>query len=401
MQAPLAGQPRIVLLGVRNAGKSSLMNALFEKQVAIVSESPGTTTDPVTRSFEIPGFGAAGIVDTAGIDDEGELGRQRIRSTLERYKSADMVLFISSAKIAPTDTERDLYTNLFEKGKKSRPVLLVLTHGNSTADPDKKEWLEKSKGYLVDSPDRAGISELINGIASHRPEQEATPLEGLVNSGDTIILVTPIDSAAPKGRMILPQVEALRDALDKDCAVLVVKEHELRKYYNSLKERPKLVITDSQAFQQVAEQIPADQPLTSFSILFARKKGDLGQYTAGLTALDSMPSAANVLVLESCSHHRQADDIGTVKIPKLFRKHCSKGATFNHVRQLPSQSELEKYDLVIQCASCMLTRGKVMSRLNTLTGSGVPVTNYGLFLAWVNGLFPRALEPIPEMGIFG
>ena len=273
--------------------------------------------------------------------------------------------------------------------------MLVLTHGNSTADPDKKEWLEKSKGYLVDSPDRAGISELINGIASHRPEQEATPLEGLVNSGDTIILVTPIDSAAPKGRMILPQVEALRDALDKDCAVLVVKEHELRKYYNSLKERPKLVITDSQAFQQVAEQIPADQPLTSFSILFARKKGDLGQYTAGLTALDSMPSAANVLVLESCSHHRQADDIGTVKIPKLFRKHCSKGATFNHVRQLPSQSELEKYDLVIQCASCMLTRGKVMSRLNTLTGSGVPVTNYGLFLSWVNGLFPRALEPIP------
>jgi len=398
MQAPLAGQPRIVLLGVRNAGKSSLMNALFEKQIAIVSASPGTTTDPVTRSFEIPGFGPAGIVDTAGIDDEGELGQQRIRSSLERYKSADMVLFISSASAAPTDTEKKLYQNLLRKEKKSsRPTLLILTHANSPLNTDKKIWLEESKGYLVDSPKREGIPELIAGIAAHRPKSESTPLEGLVDSGDTIILVTPIDSAAPTGRMILPQVEALRDALDKDCAVLVVKEHELKRYYHSLKERPRLVVTDSQAFRQVAEQIPSDQPLTSFSILFARKKGDLGQYTAGLKALDAMPPAAKVLVLESCSHHRQADDIGTVKIPKLFHKHCSKGATFNHVRQLPSKSELKKYDLVIQCASCMLTRGKVMSRLNTLTDSGVPITNYGLFLAWVNGLFPRALEPIPEM----
>jgi [FeFe] hydrogenase H-cluster maturation GTPase HydF len=399
MQAPLAEQPRIVLLGVRNAGKSSLMNALFEKQIAIVSASPGTTTDPVTRSFEIPGFGPAAIVDTAGIDDEGDLGEQRIRSSLERYKSADMVLFISSAAIAPSETEKELYQNLFGKNtkKSSRPALLILTHGNSPINADKRVWLEQAKGYLVDNPKRAGIAELITGIAAHRPESEPTPLEGLVEHGDTVILVTPIDSAAPTGRMILPQVETIRDALDKDCAVFVVKENDLNRYYHSLKERPRLVVTDSQAFRQVAEQIPADQPLTSFSILFARKKGDLNQYTAGLKALNTMPTAANVLVLESCSHHRQADDIGTVKIPKLFDKHCSKGASFNHVRQLPSKKELMKYDLVIQCASCMLTRSKVMSRLNTLTESGVPITNYGLFLAWVNGLFPRALEPIPEM----
>jgi len=397
MQTPLAEQPRIVLLGVRNAGKSSLMNALFEKQIAIVSASPGTTTDPVTRSFEIPGFGPVGIVDTAGIDDEGDLGQQRIRSSLERYKSADMVLFISSAVTTPSNAEKELYKSLFDSRKKSsRPVLLILTHGNETVNSDKAEWLKFTKGYLVDSSDRKGIPELIGGIAAHKPEKEATPLEGLVDSGDTIILVTPIDSAAPTGRMILPQVETIRDALDKDCAVFVVKEHDLRRYYHSLKERPRLVITDSQAFSQVAEQIPKDQPLTSFSILFARKKGDLSQYTAGLKALDKMPPAANILVLESCSHHRQADDIGTVKIPLLFRKHCSQDAVFTHLRQLPSKDTLKEYDLVIQCASCMLTRGKVMTRLNALTKSGIPITNYGLFLAWVNGLFPRALEPIPE-----
>lgn len=397
MKTPLAEQPRIILMGIRNAGKSSLMNAIFEKQVAIVSSDPGTTTDPVTRSFEVPGMGPAGFVDTAGIDDEGELGLQRVKSTLERYKSGDMILFITSAATPPNEVERELYTSLFKKNRE-KPVLLVLTHAADGMDAEKALWEKESNGYQVDSPARRGIGELIEGLAAHKPEPEAAPLDGLVEAGDTILLVVPIDSAAPKGRIILPQVEIIRDALDKDCAALVAKENELETYYGMLKVRPKLVITDSQAFCKVAAALPADQPLTSFSILFARKKGDLAQYTAGLENLRNLSAEANILILESCSHKRtQHDDIGTVQIPSIVRKKFSAEARFTHVRQLPNHEELKCYDLIIQCASCMLTRGKVLSRLETLKELSIPVTNYGMFLAMANGLIPRALEPVSTL----
>ncbi len=396
MKAPLAEQPRIILMGIRNAGKSSLMNAIFEKDVSIVSSDPGTTTDPVTRSYEIPGMGPAGFVDTAGIDDEGDLGLQRVRSTIERYKSGDMILFVTSAATPPNSVEQELYTTLFEK-KMEKPALLVLTHANRGINVYKSAWEKASSGYRVDSPSRKGIEELIEGIAAHKPEPEAASLDGLVNAGDTILLVVPIDSAAPKGRIILPQVEVIRDALDKDCAALVAKENELEKFYRSLNKRPRLVITDSQAFHKVAAVLPADQPLTSFSILFARKKGDLSQFTAGLETLARLPEEANILILESCSHKRtQHDDIGTVQIPGIVKKNFSPKAVFTHLRQLPKRETLKSFDLIIQCASCMLTRGKVMSRLDLLKDLDIPVTNYGLFLAMANGLIPRALEPIPK-----
>lgn len=397
MYTPLAEQPRIVLVGIRNAGKSSLMNAIFEKQVSIVSQNPGTTTDPVTRSFEVPGIGPAGFVDTAGIDDEGTLGLQRVKSTLERYKSADMILFITSAAIPPNKTEIALYSSLFGKNRMTlRPALLVLTHTEGEIDPVKISWEAESESFRVESPSRRGIGELIAGIACHKPEPEATPLDGLVTAGDTILLVVPIDSAAPKGRIILPQVEVIRDALDKDCAALVAKEHELETFYWSLKVRPRLVITDSQAFKKVAKALPADQPLTSFSILFARKKGDLSQFISGLDKLTHLPEKAKILILESCSHKRtQHDDIGTVQIPEIVQKNFCPDAEFTHARQLPTHDQLKSFDLIIQCASCMLTRGKVISRLEILKRLEVPVTNYGLFLAMANGLFPRALEPIP------
>ena len=268
---PLAEQSRIVLLGIRNAGKSSLMNALFGEKVAIVSGQPGTTTDPVTRSFEIPGLGPAAIVDTAGIDDEGELGTLRIKAAMERTRSADMVIMVSPGHLSPTEAEEQLYSRLFgraaEKGK--APALLVLTHGRENLDKKKRGWLESTGGFCVENPEAKGIAELIAAIGKIAPAAEPTPLEGLVSEGDLILLVTPIDLAAPKGRLILPQVETLRDALDRDCASLVVKERELFRFYQALKEPPKLVITDSQAFHKVAADIPEDQPLTSFSILFA------------------------------------------------------------------------------------------------------------------------------------
>jgi len=395
---PLAEQSRIVLLGIRNAGKSSLMNALFGKNVAIVSEQPGTTTDPVTRSFEIPGLGPAAIVDTAGIDDEGELGTLRIKAAMERTKSADMVIMVSPGHLGPTDAEELLYSRLFGKDAKTAkaPTLLVLTHGRETLDETKRNWLENAGGFRVESPEAKGITELITAIGKIAPAAEPTPLEGLVSEGDLIILVTPIDLAAPKGRLILPQVETLRDALDRDCASLVVKERELFRFYQALREPPKLVITDSQAFHKVAADIPEDQPLTSFSILFARKKGELDRYNPGLAALDNMKPAPRILMLESCSHHRQADDIGTVKIPRLFRQMVRRDAEFIFSRRMPEKEELENLDLVIMCASCMLTRTKVMTRLDAFKDAGVPVLNYGLFLAWANGLFPRALEPLEQ-----
>ena len=395
---PLAEQSRIVLLGIRNAGKSSLMNALFGKKVAIVSGQPGTTTDPVTRSFEIPGLGPAAIVDTAGIDDEGELGTLRIKAAMERTRSADMVIMVSPGHLSPTEAEEQLYSRLFgraaEKGK--APALLVLTHGRENLDKKKRGWLESTGGFCVENPEAKGIAELIAAIGKIAPAAEPTPLEGLVSEGDLILLVTPIDLAAPKGRLILPQVETLRDALDRDCASLVVKERELFRFYQALKEPPKLVITDSQAFHKVAADIPEDQPLTSFSILFARKKGELDRYNPGLAALEKMKPAPRILMLESCSHHRQADDIGTVKIPRLFRQMVRRDAEFIFSRRMPEKDELKDLDLVIMCASCMLTRTKVMTRLDAFRDAGVPVLNYGLFLAWANGLFPRALEPLEQ-----
>ncbi|WP_321991117.1 [FeFe] hydrogenase H-cluster maturation GTPase HydF [Marispirochaeta aestuarii] len=395
---PLAEQSRIVLLGIRNAGKSSLMNALFGKKVAIVSRQPGTTTDPVTRSFEVPGLGPAAIVDTAGIDDEGELGALRIKAAMERIRSADMVIMVSPGQLSPTEAEEQLYSRLFgqeaETGKV--PALLVLTRGRENLDEKKRSWLESTGGFRVENPEAKGIAELIAAIGKIAPAAEPTPLEGLVSEGDLILLVTPIDLAAPKGRLILPQVETLRDALDRDCASLVVKERELFRFYQDLKEPPKLVITDSQAFHKVAADIPEDQPLTSFSILFARKKGELDRYDPGLAALEKMKPAPRILMLESCSHHRQADDIGTVKIPRLFRQMVRRDAEFIFSRRMPEKDELKDLDLVIMCASCMLTRTKVMTRLDAFRDAGVPVLNYGLFLAWANGLFPRALEPLKQ-----
>ena len=295
-----------------------------------------------------------------------------------------------------TKEEEQLFSRLFGKEKdiKKTPALFVLSHSTKVLDGQKREWLELSGGFRVESPAGTGMPELIAAIGKTAPAAEPTPLEGLVHEGDLIVLVTPIDLAAPKGRLILPQVETLRDALDRDCASLVVKERELFRFYRALNEKPKLVITDSQAFHKVAADIPDDQPLTSFSILFARKKGELDRYNPGLAALDSMKPSPRILMLESCSHHRQADDIGTVKIPRLFRQMVRRDAEFIFSRKMPTSEELKDIDLIIMCASCMLTRTKVMTRLDAFRDAGVPILNYGLFLAWANGLFPRALEPL-------
>lgn len=395
MSTPLAERPKIVLFGLRNAGKSSLLNALMASDVAIVSPTPGTTTDPVTRMFELGALGPVAITDTAGLDDEGILGLQRVEKSLERLRLSDIPVLVTRADTPLTDEER----RVAEELRTVKPALtVVLTHASLGFDSAKHEWARSIGMVAVESPERRGIEDLRRLLEKKgaKAEKEASPLEGLVEDGDLLVLVTPIDLAAPKGRLILPQVETIRDTLDKDCACLVVKERELFSFWPVLNKRPKLVICDSQAFAKVAADIPGDQPLTSFSILFARKKGDLSVYVKGVKALGQLPPDCKVLVLESCAHHQQADDIGTVKIPRLFRQLVQPRAEFHHARQLPPEAELAGYHLVINCAGCMVSRNAVLDRLDVLDRLGIPVLNYGLFLAWVNGLLPRALEPFSE-----
>ncbi len=400
IQTPLSERLRVVFAGPRNAGKSSLMNALFGKEAALVSDVPGTTTDPVTRAYEIPGLGPAAITDTPGIDDEGVLGMKRVRLALSRSAEADVRVLVTPSCLPPVEAELSLYSEWFEgeSGGKpgGKPAILVLTYSDEGVDKTKEAWAAAHGAVRTEAPSGRGVDSLIAALSACRPEIEPTPLEGLVKEGDLVLLVTPIDLAAPAGRLIGPQVQTIRDALDRDAAALIVKERELRSFYSSLGRKPDLVVTDSQAFSKVAADIPEDAPLTSFSILFARKKGDLTRFLEGLEAASVCPEAPKVLILESCSHHRQADDIGTVKIPRLFRQLVRDDAEFSFHKGMPELEVLQTFNLVIHCGACRLTRGKMQHRLEKLQDAGVPVTNYGLFLAWVNGLLPRALEPFDD-----
>lgn len=391
---PLSEQNRVVLFGLRNMGKSSLMNYLFGKEVAIVSDIPGTTTDPVTRSMEILPLGPVAVTDTAGLDDEGHIGSLRINRTLDELSVCDVPVLVTRGDIELHEVEKKAWDEIRERKK---TAFIAVTFADHALNPAKKNWLSGQPYIRVDNHARTGILDFKKMLIkqSEKINPELTPVEGLVRENDLVLLVTPIDLAAPRGRLILPQVETIRDLLDRDCAVLIVKERELKTFYDSLKIRPALVITDSQVFSRVAADIPPDQPLTSFSILFARKKGDLAQFVSGVKAISSIENGSKILVLESCAHHKQADDIGTVKIPRLFRQLVRSDAEFIHAREIPPENDLNQIKLVIQCAACMVTKNTVLKRLEIFKSRGIPVVNYGLFLAWANGLLPRAIKPFP------
>jgi [FeFe] hydrogenase H-cluster maturation GTPase HydF len=393
MNTPLAEQLKIVLVGLRNSGKSSLMNRLFEKPIAIVSDTPGTTTDPVTRSYELGELGPVAITDTAGFDDLGELGAQRIQKTFEQTGQADLLILVTPCHREPHPLELD-----FIHRHQHKTLVVVASFTDQEHNPHKRNWLEAASAVYINNRDGSGIESLKRKLLSLKTalQQEITPVEGLVQENDFVLLVTPIDLAAPKGRLILPQVETIRDLLDKDCACLMVKERELKYFYDNLGLKPRLVITDSQVFSKVAADLPPNQPLTSFSILFARKKGDLLFYLEGIRQLAHVPPQSKILVLESCQHHRQADDIGTVKIPRLFRQLVQSRVTFEFSRALPDEDKLKDYFMVINCGGCMVKRNLILNRIGKLKAQQVYGINYGLFLAWVSGLLPRAIEPIPE-----
>ncbi len=390
---PLAEQIGIVLYGLRNSGKSSLVNNMLEADISIVSDRPGTTTDPVVRSIEMGPLGPVSVTDTAGFDDDDdELGALRVSRTNLRLETADIVLFVTRGDVPPTSAEEAVVARLIERRK---PALIVLTFADKGVCGEKRRFAPHYRRIHVDNLSRRGIRDLNAALQSFSDlvEREITPLEGLVQADESILLVTPIDDSAPKARMILPQVEVIRDILDKDCFMSVTKELQLASCYASLKERPSLVITDSQAFTEVAAAIPRDQLLTSFSILFARKKGDLAYFVEGLRRLSEVPACGRILILESCKHHRVDDDIGTVKIPTLFRKKVRPDVTFELLQDVPER--LTDYSFVINCAGCMTTRNNMMRRIAMFRDAGLAGTNYGLFLAWAKGLLPRALEPFP------
>ncbi|MCL2293653.1 MAG: [FeFe] hydrogenase H-cluster maturation GTPase HydF [Spirochaetes bacterium] len=417
MKAADALRIKIVLLGLRNTGKSSLMNNLFGKDVAIVSNIPGTTTDPVSKAMELDELGPVSVIDTAGLDDEGDIGKERIKKTLEKIENADIHLLVSRIDKEPAESEVTLAETI---AKKNGILIIVLTFADKSANPLKLEWAKKYPHCTVNNLSKDGIEDFKKSVISLKEKItfEITPLEGIVKEGDLLLMVTPIDASAPKGRLIMPQVETIRDSLDKNCGTLVIKEHKVKFFYDSLKIKPALVITDSQAFHEVAANIPQEQKLTSFSILYARKKGDLSEFVEGLAELKKyidertnavaqsssqgceaslLPSNTRVLVLEACSHHAKEEDIGTVKIPALFRKLIDKNAEFEFLKSLPERENLLKYSVIIHCGACMITRTAMVSRLEKIKESGVPIVNYGLFLAWANKLLPRALEPFSEI----
>ncbi len=391
----LSEQLKIVITGLRNSGKSSLMNNIFEKDISIVSDNAGTTTDPVSRTIELSGLGDVTITDTAGLDDTGKLGDLRINKSIERIDFSDIIIFTTPANKKPDRCEKNI---LYEIINKNKHIIFALTFYDKNICEEKIKWVENFEYVKIDNLTKTGINQLKKAIIklSDQIAPEITPVEGLVNENDFVILVTPIDLAAPRGRLILPQVETIRDLLDKDCGVLIVKERELKFFYESLNIKPKLVITDSQVFSKVASDIPDDQPLTSFSILFARKKGDLAYFIEGIKKIKKTAAGSKILIIESCSHHKQADDIGTVKIPRLIRQLVQSDISFEYSHNLPEDDKINDYIMVINCAGCMTSKKRIDQSLKTLKRNNIPATNYGLFLAWANGLLPRALEPFKQ-----
>ena len=391
--APLSESARIVIAGLANSGKSSLFNAIFKKDVAVVSDQEGTTTDPVTRKIELKNLGPCAVTDTAGLCDSSALGEARLEKTRERISQADIVILATSAKREIDKSETELLAFLKEKkipffgavtfcaGEvPSQKAALFLDCGFVALDlADRKEAVQnKVEGLLALVESKAGLL-----------QKEPCVMDGLAREGSLVVLVAPIDKEAPKGRLILPQAETIRDLLDKNCPALVTTPQSLGPLLDSLKRPPDLVVTDSQAFKEVAEILPQTQALTSFSILFARKKGDLKYFMESLKALDSLRPDSKICVMEACSHHMQDDDIGTVKIPAILKKRFGENLKIFHSKNL---SEAEGADLAIHCGACAISRRETLSRLEFFKERKIPVLNYGIFLAWANGLIPRAVE---------
>ena len=396
---PSSERVHIGIFGKRNAGKSSLINAITGQNLAIVSEAKGTTTDPVYKAMELLPLGPVMIIDTPGIDDEGVLGSLRIQKAYQVLNKTDIALVIIDAAVGPS--AEDL--RLIERINTKKIPLLIVINKCETINEDKKTayqaLLPNGKLLFVSAEQQLNIFELKEAIAQTVPadENKAQIVADLLLPSDFVVLVVPIDSAAPKGRLILPQQQTIRDILEADAAAIVVKENELTNTLQNLGKRPKLVITDSQVFKKVAAETPADILLTSFSILFARYKGNLQTAVQGVTALDSLEDGDKILIGEGCTHHRQCDDIGTVKLPRWIKEYTGKNPEFIFTSGTEFPLNLSPYKMIIHCGACMLNEREMQYRIKCAADQNIPFTNYGITIAYINGILKRTVEPFPQI----
>lgn len=388
---PVAQRTHIGFFGRRNAGKSSLLNAVTGQDFAVVSSVPGTTTDPVQKTMELLPLGPVVIIDTPGIDDRGELGEMRVKKAMQMLNRIDIGILTVDINEGMSDYDKKL-VDAFEK--KEIPYIIVY----NKADIYKGEIFEDEKSICVSAEKNINIFRLKEKIGRLKAGDSGKKItEGLISSGDTALLVTPIDSAAPKGRLILPQQQTIRDILDSDAMAIVTKETELEKALENYGDKIKIVITDSQVFQKVSEAVPENIPLTSFSILMARYKGFLKNAVRDVKKLDELLENDTILICEGCTHHRQCGDIGTVKLPKWLEEYTGKKFRYEFTSGGDFPEDVTKYSMIIHCGGCMLNEREIRYRMKTADDAGVPFTNYGTVIAFLKGILKRSIEPIQEL----
>ncbi|EEG74264.1 [FeFe] hydrogenase H-cluster maturation GTPase HydF [[Clostridium] hylemonae] len=397
---PSSERIHIGIFGKRNAGKSSVINALTGQDLAIVSDIKGTTTDPVLKAMELLPLGPVVMIDTPGLDDEGELGTLRVQKAYQILNKTDIAVLVVDGTVGMTEADHAILKRIKEK---KLPSVVVLNKAD-IAVPDRYKdaaslGLAPDDYFMwVSASDNSNIYELKELIARLVPadDPKSKIVGGLIRPSDFIILVVPIDKAAPKGRLILPQQQTIRDILEADAAAIVIKENELSNTLMTLGKKPAMVITDSQVFDKVSKETPADIPLTSFSILFARYKGNLSTVVDGARTLECLKDGDTVLIAEGCTHHRQCDDIGTVKLPRLIQKYTGKQINFEFTSGTEFPLDLSTYNLIIHCGGCTLNEREMKYRLKCAEDAGIPITNYGIAIAQMNGILERSIELFPE-----
>lgn len=396
-QTPSANRTHIGIFGKRNAGKSSLINAITGQNYAIVSDVLGTTTDPVLKSMELLPLGPVVIIDTPGLDDEGELGALRIQKAYQILNKTDIAVLVIDASSGVTKEDSEILKRIHEK---EIPCVIVVNKSDICPNCNLEDLPlpDSDSAILVSSKTGEHIHELKELLAQQASQDtiQKSIVADLLNPLDFVVLVVPIDSAAPKGRLILPQQQTIRDILEAKASAIVVQETELAETLNSLGKKPKMVITDSQVFKKVSTVTPDDILLTSFSILFARYKGNLKTLVNGASALDSLKNGDRILISEGCTHHRQCDDIGTVKLPNWIRSYTKKEVEFEFTSGTEFPLDLSSYKMIVHCGGCMLNEREMKYRLKCAEDAKIPITNYGTCIAYINGILNRSLEPVKD-----
>ena len=396
-QTPSANRTHIGIFGKRNAGKSSLINAITGQNYAIVSDVLGTTTDPVLKSMELLPLGPVVIIDTPGLDDEGTLGALRIQKAYQILNKTDIAVLVIDAYSGVTKEDSEILKRIHEK---EIPCVIVVNKSDICPNCNLEDLPlpDSDSAILVSSKTGEHIHELKELLAQQASQDtiQKSIVADLLNPLDFVVLVVPIDSAAPKGRLILPQQQTIRDILEAKASAIVVQETELAETLNSLGKKPKMVITDSQVFKKVSAVTPDDILLTSFSILFARYKGNLKTLVDGASALDSLKDGDRILISEGCTHHRQCDDIGTVKLPNWIRSYTKKEVEFEFTSGTEFPLDLSSYKMIVHCGGCMLNEREMKYRLKCAEDAKIPITNYGTCIAYINGILNRSLEPVRD-----